>query len=656
MKARTLNMVYFGALVTGIAFKFWLIQSEEIFGTWAEYDELWYLRAASHWYWNAAYHWNTFLRTPGYPLFIAVIHCFGIPLRIGIELFQAGGYLLVAHALRRLHCPRPVCFIAFALVLFNPCSYQLNNTAMSDTCYAGALTWLAGALILNLAHPTYRSALLAGVSFALAWITREETFLLLPIILIFFGAVIWREWSGLRALAPTARRSVRHAIVFLIISIGLIAATYCVNYRSFGSFSNSEMTSPSFEAAYRALIRINPPHLVRYVPVTHDAMVMAYSASPTFARLQTLLEGPVADGWKKLTARELHCCEGEIGGAWLRFALRYVADQAGVHSDPATARRFYTQVARELNQSMDEQRLPSRHVFSTFFDPGSLAFANELPRSFGRVASVFLARYSMSTAREDEILPAHEARLYNEICLRRSYLTHTASIILRFSSLNKQDPITSVAYEIERPSLLPWAKRTVQNSDAMISPGQAAFEVTLYTYTPGPPLGKLTFTSMSGKRTTIPARWIVNQSNSRSSSTLPVQITAVNYSSSFNSRSLAIENWIGRNYRKLLVVLLGTGTIGAILCILRFRSLAPAMAGGIAILIVAAVARVAVLTYMDANYYDARDPRFTFPVMSLWWTGLILASYAGYNCAIQQLQRRRSGFGESLQSEHEERE
>src|ERR1700712_2283955 len=88
-------------LLVLIVFKFWLVHTEEIYGSATEHDALLFLNAAKHWYWGAEYSWNAFVRPPAYPLFIAFVHLLHIPLRIGIELMQAAGYLAVVAGLRK---------------------------------------------------------------------------------------------------------------------------------------------------------------------------------------------------------------------------------------------------------------------------------------------------------------------------------------------------------------------------------------------------------------------------------------------------------------------------------------------------------------------------------------------------------------------------
>src|SRR5688500_2444328 len=97
-----------------IFFRFFLVQTEDIYGSSTEYDALWYVGAAKNWYWGTPYSWTAFVRPPAYPLFIALVHACGIPLRIAIELLQIGGYLVLIAAFRRAAVPRVVCVLAFA--------------------------------------------------------------------------------------------------------------------------------------------------------------------------------------------------------------------------------------------------------------------------------------------------------------------------------------------------------------------------------------------------------------------------------------------------------------------------------------------------------------------------------------------------------------
>src|SRR6185312_1805887 len=108
------------AITALVVFKFWLIRAEEIYGYTTEYDCLWFLRAAKDWYWGMPYDWTALFRLQAYPLFIPLVHSFGVPLRIAIELLQIGGYLFFVLALRKANVPRVVSLSIFAVCLLHP--------------------------------------------------------------------------------------------------------------------------------------------------------------------------------------------------------------------------------------------------------------------------------------------------------------------------------------------------------------------------------------------------------------------------------------------------------------------------------------------------------------------------------------------------------
>src|SRR3954465_6950605 len=111
--------LFLGLLILGL-FKLWVVHTEEIYGSSTEYDALWYVGSAKHWYWGTPYSWTAFVRPCAYPLFIAVLHFLGIPLRIGIELAQMGGFAVRIAALRKAAVPRWLSLAIFALMVLHP--------------------------------------------------------------------------------------------------------------------------------------------------------------------------------------------------------------------------------------------------------------------------------------------------------------------------------------------------------------------------------------------------------------------------------------------------------------------------------------------------------------------------------------------------------
>jgi len=400
-----------------VLFKLWLVQTEEIYGSATEYDALWNLNAAKNWYWGSAYSWTAFARPPAYPLFVALVHLGGIPLRVGIELMQAAGYLALIAGLRKAGMPRGVCVVCFAAMVLHPVSFQHNSYTMSDSFYAAILPLALGGLLLTLLTARLTHAIWTGVALAVLWNTREESFLIPAVLVVFFGVGFLRQHAATGSWKMAAFSWLRPASVMVGILTVLVLAVHAANYRAFNGFSKSELTSPSFQAAYKALLRIKPSREQRFVSVSTEALERAYAVSPTFAKLKSQFEGDLGRNWQ-VPAREALGLR-EIAAPWFLWALRSVAaNSEGIHETPASADRFYREAAAEINRACDEGRVPTRFVLSSFLDPGALSNICYMPASFPRIAGLFLMRFQKVTGRDDAILTEPQRALYDEMTRR----------------------------------------------------------------------------------------------------------------------------------------------------------------------------------------------------------------------------------------------
>jgi hypothetical protein len=405
-------------LLVLVIFKFWLVHTEEIYGSATEYDALWYLHAAQNWYWGAPYSWTAFVRPPAYPLFIALMHLCAIPLRLAIELLQIAAYLVLIAAFRRAGVPRFVCLLAFAAMILHPASYLFNNHTMSDSFYAAVLPLALGGLVLTLLTGKTGHAIWTGVALGILWNTREESVLIVALLAVFFGIALVRRRSEIGSWKTAARFWIKPGAWMLGPLAFLVFTVDMANYRAFHSFSKSELTSSSFQAAYKALLRISPSRQQRFVSVSTEALETAYRVSPAVARLKPQFEGDLGDNWRVPAFTSLGI--REIGAPWFHWALRSVAANSGdIHSSAANANRFYREVAEEINRACDEGRIPHRFVFSTFLDPGALVSLRYLPQSFPRIAGLFLQQYETIPDRDDAILTASQRALYDEMTGRR---------------------------------------------------------------------------------------------------------------------------------------------------------------------------------------------------------------------------------------------
>jgi hypothetical protein len=404
-----------GLVVLG-AFKLWLVHTEEIYGSATEFDALWFLNAAKHWYWGSEYSWTAFVRPPAYPLFIAFVHLWNIPLRIGIELMQMAGYLALIAGLRKAGVPRLVCLASYAVMILHPGSFQLNSVTMADNFYAAVLPLALGGLLLTLFTAKLGHATWTGIALALLWNTREESFLILPMVVVFLVVALFRQRLVTRSWKGAARYWRKPAGAMLGTLILLNLAIDTANYRAFHSFSKSELTASSFRAAYKALLRIKPLRDQRFISVSTDALQKAYSVSPSFAQLRPQFEGELGHNWQVPTFEALGI--HEIGGPWFLWALRSTANTQDIHKSAASANRFYYNVAKEINRACDEGRIPARFVLSSLLDPSAIANIRSMPQSFPRIAALFVLQYHTIEGRDDAILSESQRALYDEMTNR----------------------------------------------------------------------------------------------------------------------------------------------------------------------------------------------------------------------------------------------
>lgn len=399
-----------------VVFKLWLVHAEGIYGSATEYDALWFVNAAKHWYWGSEYSWTAFARPPAYPLFVAFVHLCRLPLRIGIELMQAAGYLALVAGLRKAGLPRGVCLLSYAAMILHPGSFQLNNYTMADSFYAAVLPLALGGFLLTLFTAKLSHATWTGIGLAVLWNTREESFLIPPMIALFLIVALYRQRLAARSWKAAMRYWLKPAAALLGTLLLLNSAIAAANYRTFRSFSKSELTASSFRAAYKSLLRIKPIRDQRFVSVSNEALQSAYNVSPTFAWLKPQLEGELGHNWQvpAFNALGIH----EIGTPWILWALRSTASMEGVHQSAASANRFYRSVAKEINRACDEGRIPTRFVLSSFLDPGAIASVPDMPQSLPRIAALFLLRYHTIEGRDDDILNETQRTLYDEMTNR----------------------------------------------------------------------------------------------------------------------------------------------------------------------------------------------------------------------------------------------
>ena len=627
--------------------KLWLVHNEEIYGYTTFYDCLWFLNSAKHWYWGMPYGWTAFIRPPAYPLFIAMVHEFGIPLRIAIELLQIGAYCVLIAALRSAAVPRWLCLSIFIALVLHPASFQLNNLVEADTLYAALLTYAVGVLILTLHTRRIAPAIFSGIALGTLWNTREESLL----VAVFFVSYVLVAFLYEKTEAVSSRDAgkilLKPALSIFLAGAVLILAVYSANYFVFHEFAKSQSSSPSFNAAYRALLRIKPTRPQRFVGVTRDAREAAFQVSPTFAQLRPYFEGDLGRDWEMETL-SAHGVPHEIGNAWFMWALRDIVSHAGFYNDPEATRRFYRQVAAEIDLACHQGRLPTRWVFFDFLDPEFLRYLRFVPQSLGRISSLFVWRHKMSRDREDAILRTPERLLYDEMAGRRAALTRIGTLRLVGWAFDFDDPVQLVAYDSGGGEIVSATTHFSPSPNIAESfkergrvPENIEFGLSMEVRRGKIPAGELLFVTQSGRKF---SRWVSaivfgeapRENGAPTGAPLMCQIFAREFTPSIINHSIRHENNIATCYRYFVFACSLLATVAVLALIIFFRRLRihDSLNAVIILLVIAVASRFGLFVLLDATCFNGQDVRYLFPVMPLYSALLILLIYRAARLAL----------------------
>lgn len=624
------------ALVLVGAFKLWLVHTDEIYGSATEHDALWFVNSAKHWYWGAEYSWTAFVRPPAYPLFVAIVHLCAIPLRIGVELMQMAGYFVLVVGLRKGGVPRWLCLASFAVMVLHPAS-QFNRYTMSDTLYAAILPLSLGGLLTTLFTAKSIHSIWTGIALAVLWNTREESFLIPPLLLLFFGIALIYQHSVTPSWKEAAVFWFRPAGAMLGTLILINFAVDLANYRTFRSFSKSEMTASSYQAAFKALLRIKPTTVRRFIPLSMETLQTAYRVSSTFAQLKPQLEGDLGRAWQVPTFAALGVHEI---GPWFMWAFRSAANAEGFHKDAKTARRFYRNVAREINRACDEGQIPSRRALASFLDPAALANIRYMPHSLVRITSLFALRYERIADREDDILRRSQRNLYDEMTRRRIAYRRAGTLTITGWAFQFSDPVKLIAFKSNFGETEASTDQLTEGADVVerfASDGEVPlrnhFSLSVDLFRTGELKGDLVFVTQSGaefheKVATVlaggspvgPSGSLMCHIDSQQTSTRPVS-----YSDTF-------MNFIGRYYRLLTIGLSVAGMIAVLMITLGHRRLRirDPLNAILVLLAFTIVLRVLFFTFLDATWWEGDYERYVFPAMPLYSCFLVLLIYQAF--------------------------
>lgn len=351
-----------------IVIKFWLVAAQPLnaIGP-AGHDDRLFLDLADHILegrWLGNYSQFTLMKGPMFSLWIAAVFKLGVPLPLANQGLYLAACGAMVGALRPLRRGRLGGVVLFAVLWFNPMSFEMSvlGRVLRQNIYTPISLLLWAGLVALLTYPKLDRWRLLGLGGAIGglagcfYLTREESVWIVPAALVIGAGYGWRWWRE----GPGRRRRVVWLLAGGGASFAAVVGAVCgLNLRHYGWFGTVEFRAPEFRAAYGALQRIEGVAPVPHVPVTKAARDAAYGVSPAFAELRPWLEGEVGLGWATGSSPWTgHPPEDlEISAGAFMWALRDAMMNVEAGHNARQVLEHYGRIAAEVNAAVDAGRL-----------------------------------------------------------------------------------------------------------------------------------------------------------------------------------------------------------------------------------------------------------------------------------------------------------
>ena len=312
-------------------------------------------------HWLVDYNHMTLIRSPMYPLFLALNSLAGWRLHILQHSVYLLSIVMLAASFRMLDVARWRIAVIFALSAFHPLTILPAFFVTTEPLYVSSVTAVVAGCFGVMGSLYNRSWIiyifwLLVVSFSLTvfWFTRPEGVWILPFLIVCFGFLLWRCRRGLR----NYRFKILMAVLIPLVILTLVSHYLrSKNEKYYGVDVIHELAEPNFRAAFSWLTRLAPESHRPYVPITTKAMDAAYRESEHFALLRPYLSRQTnGRGWAKFGCEWMGICDELVDG-WAMWAIRDAVASIGGYATAEKAGAFYGAVATEIREACEDGRL-----------------------------------------------------------------------------------------------------------------------------------------------------------------------------------------------------------------------------------------------------------------------------------------------------------
>jgi hypothetical protein len=305
--------------------------------------------------WTGDFNSYTFMKEPGFAIFLAVCYRLHLPYIFTLTLGYSISCMVFSSALENIFSSKKSVIIIYIALLFHPisyCSTVLQRVYRNGLGVVLALCVFGGLLHLyfTIGRESIREPLLwsafTGLSLGYLWITKSDTVWVLPftgtVCLVMFFLLIGKR----RELKILPR-----CLCLLFPILGILLCSSMVKLLNIQRYGATAVEY--YGEVMDDLTHIKSGRVDEKIPLTRKQLRGLYDISPTLASVRAELEIAMSDH----SEYDTNPHDGEVEAGWLGWAFVRGFSEAGVYEDCETANTFYKNIYEELEAAFASGRL-----------------------------------------------------------------------------------------------------------------------------------------------------------------------------------------------------------------------------------------------------------------------------------------------------------
>ena len=305
--------------------------------------------------WLGDFNVYTFLKEPGFAIFLGVCYRLHIPYIFAVTLCYSVACMVFSTALRNIFSSGKYVLLVYLFLLFHPVSYcssvlqkvYRNGLGVILTlCIFGGLLHMYFSLRGEKAWRLFFWSAFTGLSLGYLWITKGDTAWLLP-----FTGVICLVMLGILLVKC---RNLRNLPRYLCLALPFLGVLLCIKGVDFLHTQRYGISSLEYYATVMDEIsHIRQEGANEKIPLTRKKLKELYQVSPTLASVQEYLEKEMDEH----NAYDTNPTDGEVEAGWLGWTLVRAFYDAGMYEDSETADTFFRNLHEDLAAAFADGRL-----------------------------------------------------------------------------------------------------------------------------------------------------------------------------------------------------------------------------------------------------------------------------------------------------------